>query len=39
MLDFVPQVTAKFARIKCRIFEVGITYSGLICLEVKKINW
>jgi len=36
---FEPEITAKIARMKCRIFEVGISYSGRTYLEGKKINW
>ena len=34
-----PEITAKFARMKCRIYEVPITYSGRDYSEGKKINW
>ena len=34
-----PEMTAKFARLNCRIYEVGISYSGRTYLEGKKINW
>jgi hypothetical protein len=36
---FEPEVTAKVARLKCRIFEVGISYSGRTYDEGKKIGW
>jgi glycosyltransferase involved in cell wall biosynthesis len=36
---FEPEVTAKIARLKCRIYEVGIGYSGRTYAEGKKINW
>lgn len=36
---FEPEITAKVARLKCRIFEVGISYSGRTYEEGKKINW
>ena len=36
---FEPEITAKFARQKCRIYEVGISYSGRTYAEGKKINW
>lgn len=36
---FEPEVTAKVARLKCRIYEVGISYSGRSYSEGKKINW
>jgi glycosyltransferase involved in cell wall biosynthesis len=34
-----PEMTAKFARLGCRIYEVGISYSGRSYQEGKKINW
>src|SRR5438067_6573941 len=34
-----PEITAKLARMGCRIFEVGISYSGRTYAEGKKINW
>jgi len=36
---FEPEVTSKVARMGCRIFEVGIGYSGRTYAEGKKINW
>jgi glycosyltransferase involved in cell wall biosynthesis len=36
---FEPEFTAKVARKKCRIFEVGISYSGRTYAEGKKIGW
>ena len=36
---FEPEITAKVARIGCRIYEVGISYSGRSYKEGKKINW
>lgn len=36
---FEPEVTAKVAKLKCRIYEVGIGYSGRTYAEGKKINW
>jgi glycosyltransferase involved in cell wall biosynthesis len=36
---FEPEITAKIARIKCRIYEVGISYYGRTYAEGKKINW
>jgi glycosyltransferase involved in cell wall biosynthesis len=36
---FEPEITAKIAKIDCRIYEVGISYSGRTYLEGKKINW
>lgn len=36
---FEPEITAKLASAKFRIFEVGISYSGRTYDEGKKINW
>ncbi len=36
---FEPEVTAKLARAKCRIYEVGISYNGRTYSEGKKVNW
>lgn len=36
---FEPEVTAKIARRGCRIFEVGVSYSGRTYAEGKKIGW
>jgi hypothetical protein len=36
---FEPEVTAKIAKIGCRIYEVGISYSGRTYGEGKKIGW
>lgn len=36
---FEPEITAKLARKKLRIFEVGISYSGRTYDEGKKISW
>lgn len=36
---FEPEVTAKVARLGCRIFEVGISYSGRDYTQGKKIGW
>jgi glycosyltransferase involved in cell wall biosynthesis len=36
---FEPEVTAKIAKMKCRIYEVGISYYGRTYEEGKKINW
>jgi glycosyltransferase involved in cell wall biosynthesis len=36
---FEPEVTAKVARLKVRIYEVGIAYSGRTYEEGKKIHW
>jgi glycosyltransferase involved in cell wall biosynthesis len=34
-----PEITAKVARLKCRIYEVGISYSGRNYKGGKKIGW
>ena len=36
---FEPEITAKVAKKRCRIFEVGISYSGRTYEEGKKIGW
>lgn len=34
-----PEITAKVARLKCRMYEVGISYYGRTYSEGKKITW
>src|SRR5437660_10180114 len=36
---FEPEITAKVARARCRIYEVGISYDGRTYEEGKKITW
>ncbi len=36
---FEPEITAKFAGLKCRIYEIPISYSGRNYEEGKKITW
>lgn len=36
---FEPEITAKIARMNCRIYEVGISYYGRSYEEGKKIGW
>jgi glycosyltransferase involved in cell wall biosynthesis len=36
---FEPEVTAKVAKVGCRIYEVGISYYGRTYAEGKKIGW
>jgi glycosyltransferase involved in cell wall biosynthesis len=36
---FEIEITAKLARARCRIYEVGISYSGRTYDEGKKVNW
>jgi hypothetical protein len=36
---FEPEITAKIAGARCRVYEVGISYSGRTYEEGKKIGW
>jgi len=36
---FEPEITAKVARMRCRVYEVGISYHGRTYEEGKKIGW
>lgn len=36
---FEPEITAKIAKLNCRIYEVGISYHGRTYKEGKKITW
>lgn len=36
---FEPEITAKVAKLDCRIYEVGISYYGRTYKEGKKIGW
>jgi glycosyltransferase involved in cell wall biosynthesis len=36
---FEPEITAKVAALRCRVFEVGISYRGRTYDEGKKIGW
>ncbi len=36
---FEPEIVAKVARLRCRIYEVGISYAGRTYEEGKKITW
>jgi glycosyltransferase involved in cell wall biosynthesis len=36
---FEPEITAKVAKKRCRIYEVGISYNGRTYEEGKKVNW
>ena len=36
---FEPEITAKLAQRRCRIYEVGISYNGRTYEEGKKISW
>ena len=36
---FEPEITAKIAKTRCRLYEVGISYSGRTYEEGKKIGW
>jgi hypothetical protein len=37
--EFEPEITAKVARMGCRVYEVGISYAGRDYSEGKKITW
>jgi glycosyltransferase involved in cell wall biosynthesis len=36
---FEPEITAKIAKTRCRVYEVGISYHGRTYEEGKKIDW
>src|SRR5512136_2278802 len=36
---FEPEITAKVAKLKVRIYEIGISYAGRTYEEGKKIGW
>jgi glycosyltransferase involved in cell wall biosynthesis len=36
---FEPEITAKISKLRCRIYEVGISYYGRTYAEGKKIGW
>jgi glycosyltransferase involved in cell wall biosynthesis len=36
---FEPEIVAKIAKLRCRIFEVGISYYGRTYEEGKKVGW
>jgi glycosyltransferase involved in cell wall biosynthesis len=36
---FEPEITAKVAKLNCRIYEVGISYFGRTYAEGKKVSW
>jgi len=36
---FEPEITAKLAKLKLRIYEIGISYAGRTYAEGKKIGW
>lgn len=36
---FEPEITAKVARLRCPVYEIGISYSGRTYAEGKKIGW
>jgi glycosyltransferase involved in cell wall biosynthesis len=36
---FEPEITAKIAKLGCRVYEVGISYAGRTYNEGKKIGW
>ena len=37
--DFEPEVTAKIAKLGCRVYEVPISYAGRDYAEGKKVGW
>jgi hypothetical protein len=37
--DFEPEVTARVARARCRVYEVPVSYYGRDYAEGKKIGW
>jgi len=36
---FEPEITVKIAKLNCRVYEVGISYSGRTYEEGKKVTW
>jgi glycosyltransferase involved in cell wall biosynthesis len=36
---FEPEITAKIAKLRCRVYEVGISYHGRTYDEGKKVDW
>jgi glycosyltransferase involved in cell wall biosynthesis len=36
---FEPEIVAKVARLRCRVFEVGVSYAGRTYAQGKKITW
>ena len=36
---FEPEITAKLARTRCRMYEVGVSYNGRTYREGKKVGW
>jgi glycosyltransferase involved in cell wall biosynthesis len=36
---FEPEITAKIAKMRCRVYEVGISYYGRTYEQGKKVNW
>jgi glycosyltransferase involved in cell wall biosynthesis len=36
---FEPEIVAKVARLRCRVFEVGVSYAGRTYEQGKKIGW
>lgn len=36
---FEPEITAKVSRLRCRVYEVGVSYAGRTYEEGKKITW
>jgi glycosyltransferase involved in cell wall biosynthesis len=38
-LGFEPEITAKIAKMRCRVYEVGISYYGRTYEQGKKVGW
>jgi len=36
---FEPEITAKLAKTRCRMYEVGVSYNGRTYKEGKKVGW
>ena len=36
---FEPEIVAKVARLRCRVYEVGVSYAGRTYEEGKKVTW
>jgi hypothetical protein len=36
---FEPEITAKLAKKRCRVYEVGVSYHGRTYEEGKKVDW
>jgi hypothetical protein len=36
---FEPEIVAKVARLRCRVYEVGVSYAGRTYEDGKKVTW